>query len=208
MVTYIILGVVMNKKEVTIERIIEVAIHQFATNGYTATSTNNIAKEAEVAKGLIFKYFPTKEGLYEACINQALERLLQAVHEIQYHASDPIERISEVIAWKTAYFIKHPNDMSLILEVLNKQPQLIQTTLSKDQQLIETMWIEPLFEEMDLSNLNPIYTKADLIRNTMYALEGLQHAIIANKSLVGNYDTLKEEVVTLIKIIIKGMEKQ
>ena len=51
------------RAEQTKEHIIEVALHLFAEQGYTATSTRQIARSAGVSEGLIFHYFPTKMDL-------------------------------------------------------------------------------------------------------------------------------------------------
>lgn len=45
------------------KKILEVSIDLFAKNGYSNTSTSQIAKEAEVAEGTIFKHFGSKENL-------------------------------------------------------------------------------------------------------------------------------------------------
>ena len=45
------------------ERIIDVALEEFAQNGYKATSTNVICKKAEVSKGILYHYYGTKENL-------------------------------------------------------------------------------------------------------------------------------------------------
>ena len=45
------------------KRILETSIDLFAKNGYSNTSTSEIAKIAGVAEGTIFKHFGTKENL-------------------------------------------------------------------------------------------------------------------------------------------------
>lgn len=45
------------------ERLLEAAIRLFAANGIQNTSTAEIAKEAGVASGTLFLYFPTKQHL-------------------------------------------------------------------------------------------------------------------------------------------------
>ena len=52
-----------NKQTVKQKRIIEVAISLFAEKGYSNTSTSEIAKQAGVAEGTIFKHYGTKENL-------------------------------------------------------------------------------------------------------------------------------------------------
>lgn len=52
------------------QRILEVALQLFAKEGYAATSTSRVAKEAQVSEGLIFRHFGNKEGLLEAIMQQ------------------------------------------------------------------------------------------------------------------------------------------
>jgi len=55
------------------EQILETALRLFAERGFDATSTRQIAKEAGIAEGLIFHYFPTKASLLTAILQDRLE---------------------------------------------------------------------------------------------------------------------------------------
>ncbi len=46
------------------DRIINAALKVFALNGFQRASTDEMVKEAEISKGLIFHYFTNKIGLY------------------------------------------------------------------------------------------------------------------------------------------------
>ena len=46
------------------DRMINAALKIFAINGYKHASTDDIVKEAEISKGLLFHYFTNKMGLY------------------------------------------------------------------------------------------------------------------------------------------------
>jgi AcrR family transcriptional regulator len=50
------------------EQILGRALKLFAAQGFDATSTRQIAKEAGIAEGLIFHYFPTKASLLAALL--------------------------------------------------------------------------------------------------------------------------------------------
>lgn len=50
------------------ENILKAALHLFAQQGYAATSTARVAKEAAVSEGLIFRHFENKEGLLKAIL--------------------------------------------------------------------------------------------------------------------------------------------
>jgi AcrR family transcriptional regulator len=55
------------------EEILKTALGLFAAQSFDATSTRQIAKEAGIAEGLIFHYFPTKAGLLTAILEDRLE---------------------------------------------------------------------------------------------------------------------------------------
>ena len=55
------------------EQILGTALKLFAAQGFDATSTRQIAKEAGIAEGLIFHYFPTKARLLTAILEDRLE---------------------------------------------------------------------------------------------------------------------------------------
>src|SRR5215211_9115072 len=55
------------------EQILKTALSLFAAQGFDATSTRQIAKEAGIAEGLIFHYFPTKASLLTAILANRLE---------------------------------------------------------------------------------------------------------------------------------------
>jgi len=52
------------------QQILEVATGLFARQGFNGTTTRHIAEAAGVNEALIFRHFPTKEGLYDAVIEQ------------------------------------------------------------------------------------------------------------------------------------------
>lgn len=53
-------------------RILDAAETLFATNGFDATATATIAATADVPKGLIFYYFPTKEAILDTLVAERM----------------------------------------------------------------------------------------------------------------------------------------
>jgi AcrR family transcriptional regulator len=64
------------------ETILSIALNLFATQGYESTPTSQIAKEAQVSEGLIFRHFTNKEGLLQALIEQGQARVQVLVESI------------------------------------------------------------------------------------------------------------------------------
>ncbi|MEZ0448517.1 TetR/AcrR family transcriptional regulator [Cellulomonas sp. ICMP 17802] len=63
----------------TREHIVEAALALVADRGFTATSVEDIATAAGVAKGSVFYNFGSKSGLFEAIITEGVGRLTAAL---------------------------------------------------------------------------------------------------------------------------------
>jgi TetR/AcrR family transcriptional regulator len=74
-------------REVTVPAILAAAEIEFALNGFTATRTESIAARANVVKGMIFHYFKSKEGLFEAVLQRAYEPFGDALKVIDQDQS-------------------------------------------------------------------------------------------------------------------------
>ena len=50
------------------QEILETAIKLFSVNGFEKTSISDIAKEIGIAQGLCYRYFPSKDVLFQSAI--------------------------------------------------------------------------------------------------------------------------------------------
>lgn len=57
------------------QEILDTAIRLFYENGYEKTSITDIANAMHVAQGLCYRYFPSKEALFDAAVDQYAELL-------------------------------------------------------------------------------------------------------------------------------------
>jgi AcrR family transcriptional regulator len=67
------------------ERILQTAMSMFETNGYEATTVNDIAARADIAYGTFFYYFPTKLDLLRELSDRTLKELFANVEEVRKH---------------------------------------------------------------------------------------------------------------------------
>jgi AcrR family transcriptional regulator len=61
-------------KEATRQEILAAARQLFASQGFEATTTRDIAREAKIAAGTLFNYFATKEAIVACLAEQALTK--------------------------------------------------------------------------------------------------------------------------------------
>ena len=117
------------------QRILDVALELFANNGYDATSTYMIAQRAKVSEALIFRHFKNKQGLLDAILTQADQRIQELIHPI-INSEDPREvirmainlpysvdatdhsfwRLQFILKWEEAY--NNPDKMKFFIEKL------------------------------------------------------------------------------------------
>lgn len=64
------------------QEILDTALRLFYEKGYEKTSIADIAKEMNVAQGLCYRYFSSKEVLFDTAIDQYAELLVERMTEI------------------------------------------------------------------------------------------------------------------------------
>ncbi|MBR2974588.1 MAG: TetR/AcrR family transcriptional regulator [Clostridia bacterium] len=84
------------KKEVK-ERILCAAMEEFKQYGYADASIRNIANNAEISLGNIYRYFANKEALYLTIINPLLEGIQQVIEKDFVFDGRTMKEISEVL---------------------------------------------------------------------------------------------------------------
>lgn len=67
------------RRAATTEAILTAARHLFGARGFAATTVDDIAEQAEVAKGAVYHHFKTKEALFEAVFDQVSRDLVQEI---------------------------------------------------------------------------------------------------------------------------------
>jgi AcrR family transcriptional regulator len=71
------------------EIILQTALQLFGEQGYDRTPTSQIAKEASVSEGLIFRHFGNKAGLLEAILQEGLTKIAVTMEAYTDASSDP-----------------------------------------------------------------------------------------------------------------------
>ncbi len=79
-------------------QLIAEAVRLFGAHGYEGASLDDIADASGVRKQTLLYYFPAKEALFEACVEQLAVRLASALeHALEVEIVEPWERIEAVI---------------------------------------------------------------------------------------------------------------
>lgn len=75
------------------QEIIDTALKVFYEKGYEKTSISDIAREMHVAQGLCYRYFSSKEELFDTALDQYAQRQVDRISRIL----DPHKTLTELI---------------------------------------------------------------------------------------------------------------
>jgi AcrR family transcriptional regulator len=89
-------------------RVLQAANFCFSRWGYQKTSVDQIARKAEVSKGLVFVFFGTKEALFQAVVNDTLEQWRQFSEAAAAHAESPAEELRRLFTGSFHFVQRHP----------------------------------------------------------------------------------------------------
>ena len=86
---------IVKEPEIRRQEIVATATQLFLEKGYEQTSTVDVMKALDIAKGTIYHYFPSKEALMEAVVDQLADdyvrRRVEAIASVQGNAIVKIE---------------------------------------------------------------------------------------------------------------------
>lgn len=132
------------------EDILGAAIEVFAQQGFRGTDVQQVADVAGVGKGTIYRFYPTKDELFQAAVDDVMCRLTTQVDNAVKGIADPLEHLCQGFRAYMAFFQQHPQAIELFvhecaeLRNISKPRYFVYSDLRRDswlkvyQQLIDS----------------------------------------------------------------------
>jgi len=95
------------------QRLIEIGLELFSSRSYDEVAIDDIADVADISKGLLYYYFPTKHDFYVAVVRQAAERLLEVTDPDE--TLPPVERLRVGLNAYLTYVEQHARAYSALV---------------------------------------------------------------------------------------------
>jgi AcrR family transcriptional regulator len=77
--------------------LLEVAVGEFLTRGYDATSMEDLSRAAGITKSSFYHHFSGKEALLRAALERALDGLFAILDEEAARTGSPLERLHHIV---------------------------------------------------------------------------------------------------------------
>jgi len=132
--------------------LLNAALKEFASKGFNEASTNIIAKEAGISKGLMFHYVNNKQDLFFFVYDYFTDIMNKEYFELMnYNEKDILERLRQSYLLQLELVRKHPWIFELNKLSANNNPDEIKKELEKRSKNKQTPCIEQMFDSIDES---------------------------------------------------------
>lgn len=125
-------------------RIIEIAKRRFAHYGMAKTTMAEIAKDLSFSKALLYYYFPDKNSLYSAVLENLIEESLETTKEAVEKTSTVLEGIHIILEVNMDFKKKYFNLMEYTIVMRKELPAELEAILirsfERQQKIVEQVF--------------------------------------------------------------------
>jgi AcrR family transcriptional regulator len=97
--------------------LLEVAVGEFITRGYDATSMEDLSRAAGITKSSFYHHFSSKEALLRAALERALSGLFAILDEPGAVEGSPVERLRHIVRGQVEVLTEDLPYVTLLLRV-------------------------------------------------------------------------------------------
>jgi AcrR family transcriptional regulator len=106
---------VRTKTSAQADKMLDAAAHLFGAHRFHEVRMEDIAAEAAVGKGTLYRYFSDKEELYFALLERSSSRYIACLAEAVAQAGSARERLNALVKAILDFFDEQPNLLDLIM---------------------------------------------------------------------------------------------
>lgn len=196
------------------EQIIDAAVKIFAEKGFAAARTSDIAKEAQVAEGTIFRYYKTKRDLLLGLILPFMSKfirplILNSVEKIVDNSKDKTidEMLNEIFLDRLELVKKNGPILKTILIESNYDEKLLTTFKEKIVNYLAPMIDNIMEQNIEAGKLRDDIDSRLITRSAVSMVGGY---IFLSKTFPEMFagENEEEEVSKIVNILLDGIRNK
>lgn len=163
----------MNLEPEKRERIINAALDEFARKKYKNASTNEIVKNANISKGLLFHYFNNKKSLYLFLFDYSLEIFVNDFYnKLNFEETDILKRMKQVEILKLELIHKYPSLYDFMASTVMEDSEEIKPEIEDKTRIATETAYKRLFENIDTSLFKEGFDPESIINIIIWVIQG------------------------------------
>jgi TetR/AcrR family transcriptional regulator len=194
------------------DRILNAAIKEFAQKGYDNASTNEIVKEAEISKGLLFHYFGNKKKMFFFLFNHGIEIVTEEFYKkVDLTETDFFARIRQSVLIKMELLNIYPDIFKFIEKAYLEDSKEVKGELDKKIKELNEINIGKVYDCIDFSKFRDDMDVTKVLKIITWTFEKMSdEELYKAKLLPGyqiDYQKIQAELEEYLEILTKCFYK-
>jgi AcrR family transcriptional regulator len=180
-----------------VQAILRAAAQVFASQGYAASTTNHIAERAGVSIGSLYEYFPSKDAVLVALMEEHLREGEAILVRVSAEAAADGGDVRAVVRRFVRAMVElHARDRDLHRVLFEEAPlpARVRRQLAALESQVTTRVEAYLRAHPRTTRREPALAAAVVVQ----VVEGLTHRLVVHGGREANVDAYVEEIVTLV----------
>jgi AcrR family transcriptional regulator len=182
--------------------ILAAASKVFATKGFDSTRMEDIAKAARLAKGTLYLYFDSKDLIYQATVQQAVDKLAALTAEHVNHESTFPAKLAAFISVRIAFWQEQQQLYRIILTI-NRQGQHRKRSFAWQREAVQ--YLESIFESAAKSGEIPQQDFLAAAWTTMDAIRGVNERRVFADSRPSEARAIEDDTSFLTAFLLAAL---
>jgi AcrR family transcriptional regulator len=187
-------------------RILETAIELAEKGGFENVRLRDVAAQAEVALGTLYKRFPSKESILIAALELEAEKLEKHLSKKPMEGDEPLERVLNFFDRMSRTLFRKPNLGRAVLRALTSGDEELTEQVASFHQRVTNMIVASMRGSL-ITSIVPEASNDELIvafitqQQWFAALVGWMGGLINRPMVV-------EQLRITLSLVLRGLEKQ
>lgn len=171
------------------DRIINAAIKEFAQKGYDKASTNEIVKEAEISKGLLFHYFKNKKQLFLFLVDYCYETIAEEFYQkFPFDEVDFFNRMRQSVIIKMELSERYPDIFKFIQEAFMDDAAEIKPEMEKKLREMTDLNVNKIYEGVDYSKFRDDVDLQKILKIITWTFEKMSDEELTKAKLIPGHE--------------------
>lgn len=184
------------------EEILEEATKVFAAEGYQNTDLQQVADKLGVAKGTLYRYFPSKQELFLACVDQGRKQLGLRVYASIEQSGDAFQLMEAAIRAFFQFFDEKPELVELIIQERAEFREVSKHTYffqCKDEDE-DGPWEQIIESEIRSGRLRDV-----TVKRIMTVFSNLLYGTMFSNYFTGRHEPLEAQTEGILDVVFNGI---
>lgn len=129
------------------QKVLEVAIEEFAAKGYSAASINDVSRKANISIGAMYSYFASKEDLFLSIVHHAYSLMDAILKDVVENSSDIFDCVERMVVASQKFALDYPQLNQIYLDITTQALSQMSVRLSNELEVITPQVLSTLLRQ-------------------------------------------------------------